>query len=118
MSMGNEYVKVDATALRSGNNLTSSPEEGKEPTNGVFVLWTSDTGFTGTGWHAGTNYSNPESDSPFYGMTSDNIRLAIDNLETGGNLNAVFTSWKDRVPSLSARSAWIGTLPDSCLEEA
>lgn len=77
-------------------------------TGGIYVLWTTDGGFTGEGWK--TNISN----SPTEGMTEEEIQQEITN---NGNLNNIFGKWVIEV-DYNIRYPWIfNNIAESCRYE-
>lgn len=107
--MGQEYVEITANAIETKNARAGSGGD-QTITEGFFVTWNPESGFTGQGWDTGAG-------SPIYGLAEE----AWQSDMSDGNLNDTFASWEKRVPDVWDRLDWIRALQGknpSCAIEA
>lgn len=108
----NQVVTYEEVKAYQANNGISTYEVGSGgyTTGGIYVEWTTDGGFTGSGWEEHINNSA----SPVYDMTVDGIKEEIGR---EGNLNKVFEAWI-KAKDYETRYFWILTnVDESCRYE-
>ena len=107
MSMGVQYVRLSADeASLLDSNIIS---DGRTPTDGFYVLWNENTGFTDQGWQF-AGYTTP------YDVVTPE---AWENDLLDGNLNTSFSTWSSTVSSFD-RIDFLYYLKEhhpGCLEE-
>lgn len=96
------YQAEQGIALYDGNS-------GGYTTGGLYLSWTTEGGFSGTGWH-NTN----DSSSPANGYSDEEIRSEI---EANGNLDTMFKNWTTNV-DFRVRYDWLLNGPaTNCVSE-
>ena len=91
------YVPVEASNVAT---FAVDIPSGADTTSGYYITYEVMTGegggYTGTGWYL------DDKDDPFQGYDGVTVEQDIIDLynSNGGNLNAVFSSWRERVGAL------------------
>lgn len=99
-----EYVRVIANTADSSNDVPSTGWT----TEGKYVFWDENTGFTGNGWFQTVVTWGETINGPLHGMTNDDIRKYINNY---GDLTQKFEEWHND-PTITDldRSNWVNYL--------